>query len=456
MERVGNRSLASQQFVIVGAGWAGISTALSLLRLGVPPVHIRLIERTPHGGGRAFSFRDKTTGLELDNGQHVLLGCCTEFIRLLREANFEHAVTFQPQLRVPVYSKGQRYDIVSRQLPGALHLFPGILKYGHLTPAQRLRTFAVARRLLHPQSPASDHVSFATWLRQLGQSDKVIDEFWDLLGTAVLNGHAGDMSARLATEAFRMGVVAGASQARLGLFQVPLGRLASGILEALEATGVQVQMSSPVDQLDCDGQSVTGVRLRSGDSYAADVVISTVPHDAFLRMLPDAWQTHPFVRQFADFRWSPILNLYLLYDNSVLDEDVVASTAAGGMFIFNRGRLIDCEKLDGRWLSVSISAADRYRKMGRDDVERLVVDAIETVCPRARSANVLNISTVWQPLATFLATPGTWDKRPSAKTPFPGLVLAGDWTNTGWPACLEGAVRSGQTAASEAVHNKVV
>lgn len=451
MERAENRFVASKQFLVIGGGWAGISTVSQLLHLGVPARNIRLIERTLHGGGRAFSFRDKTTGLELDNGQHVVLGCCTSFVDLLREFKLSHGVRFQPLLRVPVYARGQRYDILSRRLAGAFHLLPGLLTYGHLNASERLRVLSVASRLLRSPPPRLDDISFADWLRQHEQDDRLVDEFWDLLGTAILNGHADDVSARLAVEAFRIGVVAGWSPARLGLFQIPLGTLAKAALDGLATAGVQVQMACAVDDISHDGQIATGVRLRSGTHIEADVVISTVPHDALYRMLPTSWSDHPFMQRFEDFRWSPILNLFLLYDKPILDEDLFASTALGGMFVFNRGRLMANDDLDGRWLSVSISAADKYRSALREDVERWVIEAIEEMCPPARSAQVVNVSTVWQPLATFLAKPGTWSKRPTAKTPFAGLILAGDWTDTGWPASLEGAVRSGQTAAAQAI-----
>lgn len=449
MERVINR-LAKQRVAVIGAGWAGIAAVKSLLEQGVQANQICLIERAPHVGGRAFSFADRQTGLELDNGQHVLLGCCEASIALLADFGLEHGVRFQPLLDLPIFHEGRWSRIASRRLAGALHMLPSLMAYQHLKPVDRLRLFTVATKLLNPNAKALDTISFGEWLRSLGQTDEAILQFWDLLGTGVLNAHADDVSAGLAAQSFHIGVVNGYDNARFGLFEVPLGKLAEEAVAELRRKGVEVRLSTFVSSINNEGNQVSGLRLRDGEVLPIHHVISAVPHDALLRMLPDAWRSHPSMQQFADFRWSPILNLFFHFNQPVMDDDVFASTSAGGMFVFNRGRLLHPGQLDGRLLSVSISAADVYRGLDPKKIETMVLRAIEEACPRARSAKLLSCSTVWQPLATFLAEPGTWRLRPNAKTDFEGLLLAGDWTNTGWPACIEGAVLSGQAAVAAA------
>lgn len=441
MERV------RDQIIVIGLGWAGIAAVQALMSGGVPPTSITMLERAPHAGGRAFSFRDKKTGLELDNGQHVLLGCCDAFVDLLQQFDIREGFRFQPLLHIPVYHDGRLGVISSRKLAGPLHLLPGLLNYGHLSKAKRFRLLRVAPKFLRPNGRQLDEITFATWLRSMNQSDEAIRLLWDIVGTAVLNGHADQISAGLVAESFRMGVVSGWRQSRLGLFTRPLGELAERAVDTFIRRGVNVRFSTAVTDLTCDASSVVGVRLRSGETMEARRVISTVPHDALLRILPSSAAEHEVFQRLQSLTWSPILNVFVLYDKSVTSHEVFAATDMGGMFVFNRGKLTGGVGLDGRWLSISISAATDYRSHSEDDIVQRIHAAIVKACPAAATAKIISHSVVWQPRATFLAAPGTWAIRPDSVTPIAGFFLAGDWTNTGWPASLEGAVQSGQMAA---------
>ncbi|GEO25970.1 phytoene dehydrogenase [Alicyclobacillus acidoterrestris] len=445
MESVRNR-MTSSRILIIGAGWAGISAAHSLMLAGVPGEQIVMLERAPRAGGRAFSFTDKEQGLDLDNGQHVLLGCCDQFVQLLGDMNIANAYRFQQCLNIPVYCEGAWGQLFSKRLAGALHLLPGLLSYAHLGMLERVRALRAAPGFLHPDVEALDAMSFGDWLRKNGQTERTIRRLWDLVGTAVLNGHVDQISAGLAAESFRMGVVAGWQQARLGLFTRPLGDLADDAVSHLQRQGVTVRFHTAVDSLLFEGNRVKGARLRDGQNWVADAVISAVPHDALWRMLPDVWQRHADFQGLQQLAWSPILNAFILYDRRVTQHDVFASTQLGGMFVFNRAALVGEDRLDGRWLSISISAADRYRALSHEEIGDMVAKAIAEALPEARAANVEHCKVVWQPRATFLASPGTAGKRLNPISAVSGLLIAGDWTNTGWPASLEGAVRSGQAA----------
>ncbi|GLV13216.1 phytoene dehydrogenase [Alicyclobacillus hesperidum] len=441
MERI------SDSIVIIGAGWAGIATAEALLSKGINPKRIVLLERTPYPGGRAFSFVDRETGLALDNGQHVLLGCCDRFIALLKRLDVRSGYRLQPLLDIPVYHDGQMSRIASKRLVGPLHLLPALLAYRHLSPSERASTLAGALAFMRPRAEKLDAVSFAKWLQSTGQSDTAIRLVWDLVGTAILNGHAGEISAGLAAHSFHIGFMRGWQPARLGLFTRPLGDLARDAIDRLVARGVTIRYSTYVERVQVAKNKVCGLSLRDGSFVATEQVVSTVPHDALLRVLPDEWAGKEPFHGIAKLRWSPILNVFLNYDRQVLAEDVFAATDFDGMFVFNRGRLLPDSGQDGRWLSVSISAADRFRDWTHQEIIRGVQEAIGKACKDARDAKLLAAKVVWQPKATFLAEPGTWHLRPQTVTPITGLFLAGDWTRTDWPACLEGAVRSGETAA---------
>lgn len=443
MERVGER------VVVIGAGWAGIAATKRLLDAGVPAQQITVLERAPHAGGRAFSFTDKQTGLPLDNGQHVLLGCCDAFTQLLAAFDSADAVSFQSLLEVPVYHEGKLATLSSKRLAGPLHLVPGLATYRHLTRRERWQAFRAAPSFLRPNPEQLDALSFGEWLRQKGQSDTVIARLWDLVGTAFLNGHADEISAGLAAESFRMGVVAGWREARLGLFVKPLGELARVAMAFIEAQGVDVRYHAAVTSVETEDGQVRGVTLRSGHHLACRAVVSTVAHDALRPFLPPFALQNETLDRATQLMWNPILNVFLTYDQPIVQHDVFASTDMDGMFVFNRGRLLSSPNQDGRWLSVSISAATAYRHEEEREIVRRVHEAIVRALPRAKDAQLEHARVIWQPRATFLAAPNTWNARPHAQQDqLKGLFLAGDWTRTGWPACLEGAVRSGQTAAN--------
>ncbi|MCL6549041.1 MAG: FAD-dependent oxidoreductase, partial [Alicyclobacillus sp.] len=366
---------------------------------------------------------------------------------LLAEIGHASSVRFQPLLDIPVFARGRWAALRSARLPGPLHLLPTLLGYRHLPARDRRRLAGLAPALMRGGHRLHDHLSFAEWLRRNGQSPESIRHLWDLVGVAVLNGRAEDVSAGLAAEAFRIGVVSGWRAARLGYFTAPLGRIAEAAVESLLKRGVRVLFHQAVERLRVEGGRVCGVRLRNGVDLEADAVICAVPPDAVARLLPDEWQSHPVLSRFKELTWSAIANVYLLYDRPVFHLEVAAFTGGVLQFAFNRGRLLGDSGLDGRWIAVSLSAANHLRGLSGEELAGQVDAELREAVAIPAGAKLDSASAVWQPRATFLAKPGTWDIRPKPASPIEGLFWAGDWTDTGWPACLEGAVRSGQAAA---------
>jgi len=438
---------ARDRIIVVGAGFAGVSAVHHLLCAGVPGERVLLLERAPHVGGRAFSFVDRESGHVLDNGQHVLLGCCTAFVRLLHQLTRDPGVRFQPLLSIPVHAGGRWSSIESSRWPGPLHLVPSLLRYSHVSLDGRLRIAQAAFAMLAARPGDLDTLPFRAFLERHGQTDEVIRLVWDLVGTAILNGHAEEISAGLAVESFQIGFLRGPEPSRLGLFTRPLGDLAAEAVASLEARGVEVRRGRAV-KVGADEGGVTSVRLADGSSLSARCVILAVPHDQARSVLPDG--AVDSAQWLARARFSPILNVYLEYPRPVMDADVAASFAMGGMFVFNRGRLLGDTDLDGRLLSISISAADVYRSWDADEIARAVAAAVAEMFPAAGETAARWRKVVWQPKATFLAEPGLGLARPGVRSRLRGLYLAGDWVDTGWPACLEGAVRSGELAAAAA------
>ena len=439
----------SRKFVVIGAGWSGLAAALRLSELVQGTDSVILLERKHYAGGRAFSFRDAVTGRTLDNGQHVLLGCCDEVKGFLSKIGMEEAVEFQPLLKIPVVYEGHWSNLTSVRLPGSLHLLPTLMGYRHLTIKDRVRALAMAGAFRVP-SARLDDVSYADWLTSHGQSEQSIQRLWDLVGVSVLNTRAQEASAKQAVNAFRTGVVNGWRAARMGNFRVPLGTIGARALAVLRERSVSVQLGAPVSRLLITDQRVTGVMHQDGTRIKADVVVCALPPDALLKIMPDEARTMGYFSELEQLAWSPIVNVYLLYDRPLLDGEMAAFAEGIAQFVFNRGRLLADAELDGRLLVVSVSAANAVRTWSADQLVQAVDAELRRNFVRSKHAQVLAARTVWQPQATLLQAVGTGRLRRGSKTPIAGLWLAGDWTDTGWPASLEGAVRSGLTAAAQA------
>lgn len=426
---------------VIGGGLAGITAALACTDAGASVV---LIEALPRLGGATFSI--KRNGYWLDNGQHVALRCCTEYRRLLRRLGTDRFLELQPRLSIDVLDADGRAATFARsELPAPFHLLRALAGFGHLTPRER---FSAARavhalRSVDPADPIGETTTFGGWLRAHGQSARAIDRLWDLIVLPTLNLHADDASLAAAAFVFRTGFLETSDACDLGVPTVPLGRLhGEAAASALAANRVQVQLRTKVDRIiPLDDGFELDVR---GDRVPVDRVICAVPHDVAPGLLPDGVYTAEAAEVLGA---SPIVNLHLHYDRPVLGTTVAAAVDAPVQWIFDRTAASGVA--EGQLLAVSLSAAEAEIGRPKAQIVAEATAALERMLTRARRARLLDAAVTRSPRATFRAAPGAGRLRPPARTGIPGLALAGAWTDTGWPATMEGAVRSGHAAARE-------
>jgi hydroxysqualene dehydroxylase len=414
---------------VVGGGLAGLAAAIACADAGAS---VTLLEARPRLGGATFSI--ERNGYVLDNGQHVTLRCCTEHLAFLRRLGVDHLLDLQPRLNIPVLAEGGRRATIARTgLRPPLHLASTLLRYAHLPLRDRILAARAANALrsLDPGDPSLDTTTFAAWLRARGQSQRAIDSLWNLIALPTLNLDAEDASLALAAKVFRTGLLDAADAADVGLPAVPLQQLHGDPADReLARLGARV---------------VTGARVESLAAVAADAdaVILAVPHDAAARLgAIDAAAA-------AGLGASPIVNVHLHYDRAVLDEPFAAAVGSPVQWIFDRTAPSGVG--EGQLLSISISGADRERDEPVEELRSRFVPAVERLLPLARDARLLDFFVTREPRATFRGVPGTRALRPGARTDRPWLFLAGAWTDTGWPATMEGAVRSGNAAARAAL-----
>ncbi|MBL6632977.1 MAG: FAD-dependent oxidoreductase [Thermoleophilia bacterium] len=427
------------RIVVAGGGLAGIAAAVEAAGLGA---RVTLVERRPFLGGKAFSFTDPRTGAEIDNGQHVHLGCCTAYISLLDRLGSIGLTAMQPALRVDVRDRAGTHGVlIARRLPAPLHMGPSFARYGLLSPAERVRA-ARALTAIAALGPAGrdalDHVAFGEWLRAHGQRDAAIERFWDVVILPTCNDRSDRVSAALAMFVITEGLMRTRGGASIGWALAGLSHLVDApARRLLQREGGRVVSGHAVTSADAGG-----VDLDDGTRLEADAVVLALPPGRARAVAPGALPVDPALGE------SPIVNVHLWYDRPVLDRAVLAVVDSPVQWMFDR-TAITGEGAPGQHLALSLSAARAEMGVPRPELAEHMDREVRKLLP-ARNAVLQAWAVTKDARATFAPSPGQAARRPAARTPVQGLVLAGTWTATGWPATMEGAVRSGLAAVHEA------
>ncbi len=446
---------ARPRAVVVGGGLAGISAAVHLAETGST---VTLCERRPFLGGRAWSVPLRPGGPEVDNGQHVILRCCTAFLDLVRRIGGERDVTVQDRLDIPFLDgRGRLARLRAAPLPSPLHLLPALLRFHPLSVCERLgilRAGARIRAMGAAERDRWDGRTFEEWLRRHGQSPRAVRRFWDVFILAAVNLPSREASAGLCLTVFAESLLAGPRSADVGLPRVGLSRLVHDRSAAwLAAHGADLRAECRVAEVLVEEGRAVGVRLGSGEAIPADAVVLAVPAEDLAGLLPAPWRDDPFFAGPATLGTSPILGVHLGYDRPVVPEgsqgfgEFAAVLDSPIQWVFDKGLVLGRPAEAGRYVSCVVSAPRDPWPPGKEATVRMATEALARILPLTRRARLLWSRVVLERRATFSARPGTAAARRPAGTPIAGLALAGAWTRTGWPATMEGAVRSGAEAA---------
>ncbi|WP_086001103.1 hydroxysqualene dehydroxylase HpnE [Plesiocystis pacifica] len=448
--------------LVVGGGFAGLAAAVRLADAyageGYSGREVLVVEAAKVGGGRSRSFHDKVTGREIDNGQHLLMGCYYETLAFLRsiDAPIDEAIHFQRDLALTMVKPGGKtIDLACPALPAPLHLAAGLLRMRGLGLLHRASALRAGVMLRGEIERPDDGETCDAWLRRLDQTQAVRAAFWEPLIWAVLNDDPLVASAAMLVAVLERAFMSTRDASRLGVPKRPLSDIYVGpAVDYIRSQGGEVRFASPARSLDLDADGkIAGVTLKSGEQLEADTVITAVPPHALLAMLPEAATEHLVFRDVARLEASPIVNLWATLDRPILgplDRDFVGLVASPLHWLWDRDRITGEGSKDTNLLSVTISGARATVHDHPEALREVFVQELERFFP-GHGASVRSFRVVKEKRATISHAAGTYRRRPPTRSPIPGLLLAGDWVRTGIPATIESAVQSGHDAASIAL-----
>ena len=454
---------------LIGGGLAGLAAAVAASEQGL---HVELFERRKYLGGRASSFCDPATGQLVDDGQHASMGCCTNLADFCRRTGI--ADCFR-RYRTPHFfdffgPRGTRYNFAPNGwLPAPLHLAPALMRLGYLTIGERWALGRAMLRLARAKvgAPKAEE-TIGGWLRRQGQSERSIQLFWSVILVGALSEPLDRISLSAARKVFVDGFLAARTAYELEVPKTRLGEIQGRVAARLAERDVAIHLGTPVEQIDGDGRRATGVVLRDGRRREFDFVVVAVPWNRVRALFPDVMLAAvPALEGAKHILPATITTLHLWFDRPITTLPHAVLVGRLGQWVFNHGGREKgtgpicrngpegaSHKLDlspfhsepGHYYQGVINALHELAGRRREEVVAEVRGDLEATWPQAREARLLHWRLVTRPEAVFSCRPGLERFRPAQQTPIENLMLAGDWTATGWPATMEGAVRSGYLA----------
>jgi squalene-associated FAD-dependent desaturase len=438
--------------IVIGGGLAGLSAGVSLAEAGW---RVRVFEQRPFLGGRATSYV-LPDGEHVDNCQHVTLGCCTNLDDFYRRIGAQDKIKYFDRLLFQD-QQGRTGTMRAGFLPAPFHMAGSFLRFAPLSAADKKSIAAALLDILRSKGHPPDldtpgGISMLEWLRKRRQTQGAIDRFWRVVLVSALDEELDRTDARFGVDVFWKGFLSNRIGYRMGVPAVPLAELYDGCKAEIERRGGEVNLRMPVRTVCFEGGLLRGVEFDDGRQESADAYIFAVPHQALAELLPAALkQQVPSLSHLDNLVVSPITGVHFWFDRAVMTEPFVTLLDTTTQWIFNKAALYagrnGAAREKGQYLQLVISASYDLLQKPRQEIIDLCLAEVRHALPAALEAKLLKATVIKEAAATFSPQPGVNRWRPIQQTSLNKMFLAGDWTDTGWPATMEGAVRSGYLAA---------
>jgi len=435
---------------IAGGGLAGLAAGCALAEAGF---RVTLFERRAYLGGRASSYQHPGTGEIVDNCQHVLLGCCTNLLDFYRRAGVQDKIRWYEKLTF--LEPGGRVSVITPStLPAPLHTALAFLRVDCLSFRDKM---AISRAMaaLAPSIPPDRGESFLDWLNRHGQTEQAIERFWKTILVSALNEDLDQVSVPYAAQVVRESFLKSAAAGLMGIPTVPLTDLYSQTGDYIRARGGEIQFRAGVESFRAETCEVSVTT--NGQERKFDYLVLAVPFDALGRILPNTPSATPLAEALDRLSTSPITGIHLWFDRQISDLDHAVLLDRTIQWMFHKSRLIDArndvrnnedrENGRGSYVELVVSCSRSLVEKSKAEIVEMAMKEAEEFFPDACAAKLVKSTVIKEVHATYSPRPGIDQYRPKPETAWPRVFLAGDWTATGWPATMEGAVRSGYLAA---------
>jgi squalene-associated FAD-dependent desaturase len=457
----------SPRIVIAGGGLAGLATAVALTVRGLP---CTLLESRPRLGGRASSFHDPATGSDIDNCQHVTLGCCTNFRHFCETTGLGEYFRREPALYF-VGPTGTIDRFADGPLPAPLHLTGAFAKLSYLSWSDKVALARGLKALSRPVSEQDEARPFSEWLQRHKQPESAIQRFWLVVLVSALSESLDRLSVSHARKVFVDSFLRNRDGWSVEIPSVPLEDLYGGRLtEWLKSRGTVLRLGTSVEQIELDGNRVSGVGIAGSEVVDGDEFVVALPFHRVTSVLPRSLVEHPELRGIGRLEPAPISSIHLWFDRPITDLRHAVLIDRLCQWMFNRtaigamppkmanganlatgvvtGEGPSAGRFDGSYYyQIVISASHGLAGRDKNEIQQEVLRELTGIWPATAEARLLHSRQVTEHRAVFSPVPGVDAWRPAQQSPIANLQLAGDWTRTGWPATMEGAVRSGYLAA---------
>ncbi|HZR55958.1 MAG TPA: hydroxysqualene dehydroxylase HpnE [Terriglobales bacterium] len=435
-------STQASTVAVVGGGLAGLAAGCALADSGF---RVSVFERRPYLGGRASSYQHPGTGEVVDNCQHVLFGCCTNLIEFYKRIGVSEKIRWSDEMTF-VEPGGRMSVLRPAFLPAPLHTMPSFLSFPFLDVRDK---FAIARAMafLVPHALPDTGESFMDWLRKHRQTEMSIERFWKPILVSALSEDLDQISVSAAAQVVRESMKSDAAR-RMGIPAIPLTDLYSAAQNYITNRGGSVRLRSGIESLQLEDDKPV---LTFAEGFAKfDFVILAVPYFALASLLPQNGDAQPLREQISHFQSSPITGIHLWFDKQISDLEHAVLLDRTVQWMFHKSKLLG-RNTEGSYVELVVSASKSLIEKSKQEIVDMALSEVREFFPEARSANLVKSTVIKEVNATYSPKPGIDVHRPKSETSRPRVFLAGDWTATGWPATMEGAVRSGYLAAEALV-----
>jgi squalene-associated FAD-dependent desaturase len=433
---------------VAGGGLAGLAAACALSNAGF---RVTLFEKRPFLGGRASSWEHPGTGEVVDNCQHVLFRVCTNLIEFYERIGVADQIRWYDEMTF-IEPGGRTSVMKSSPLPAPLHTAPSFLNFSFLSAADK---FSIARALapLTLTEQRDTGQSFQHWLDQHGQTKMAVERFWKPILISALSEELDLISISAAAQVVRESMKSPAAR-HMGVPTVPLTDLYNQAGDYIRARGGVLAYRCPVDSFSTERSKLhVGIRSRDEQFATFDYLVLAMPFDALDRVLPAGRESGMIREQISHFENSPITGIHLWFDRQITDLDHAVLLDRTIQWMFHKSRLQPMRTQNaegvsgGSYIELVVSSSKSLIDKSKSEIVELALAEVREFFPAAREATLVKSTVIKEVNATYSPRPGIDAHRPGAVTAWPRVFLAGDWTATGWPATMEGAVRSGYLAA---------